>query len=37
MGVPELALGRVKGFVKGAGDHIFDADEAGVGSRSVVD
>ena len=37
VGVPELALGRGKSFVEGAGDHIFDADKAGVGGGSVVD
>ena len=37
MGVPELALTGFEGFVEGGGDHVFDADEAGVGKRGVVD
>lgn len=37
MGVPEFALGLVEGFEEGAGDHVFDADEAGVGGGAVVD
>lgn len=37
MGVPEFALGLVEGFVEGAGDHVFYADEAGVLGGAVVD
>lgn len=37
MGVPELALTGVKGLVESGSDHVFDADEAGVGFRGVVD
>lgn len=37
MGVPEFAFGGGESFVEGAGDHVLDADEAGVGGRGVVD
>ncbi len=37
VGVPELALVGVQGFVEGGADHIFDANEAGVGGRCVID
>ncbi len=35
--MPELALFGVEGFVEGSADHVFDANEAGVGGRGVVD
>lgn len=37
MGVPQLALGVVEGGEEGGADHVFDADEAGVGGGGVVD
>jgi len=35
--VPELALFGIEGFEEGGADHVFDANEAGVGVRGVVD
>lgn len=37
MTVPELAFGGREGGVEWCGDHVFDADEAGVGVGGVVD
>lgn len=37
MAVPELALFGVEGIKEGGADHVFDADEAGVGVWGVVD
>ena len=37
MRVPELALLGVEGSVEGSGDHVFDADETGVGGGAIVD
>lgn len=35
--MPELALVGVKGFEERGADHVFDADEAGIGGGGVVD
>ena len=37
MAVPELALFGIEAFEEGGAVHVFDADEAGVGVRGVVD
>ena len=35
--MPQLALFGVEGLVQSAADHVFDADEPGVGSRGIID
>lgn len=37
MRVPEFALVLGQGAVEAGGDHVFDADEAGVGGGGIVD
>lgn len=35
--MPELTLGGGEGGVDAGGDHVFDAEETGVGGRGVVE